>query len=65
MTKDQHVPFVPGAVLKLKEPAAGMEPGYYVFIEDRKAEMVLAAVREDEDGNLVATGVAPSGACGF
>jgi hypothetical protein len=57
MTRGQHVPFVPRAVLQLRDSAAGLAPGYYVFIEERKAEMVLARVEEDEDGDLVATGV--------
>jgi hypothetical protein len=53
MLQDRHVPFVAGSVLMLRDSACGLAPGYYVFIEERKAHMVLRRVEEDAEGELV------------
>lgn len=53
--EQQHVPVVPGAVVRLREGPDAIEPGYFVFLGDEKSEMVLSRAGEDEDGELTVT----------
>ena len=43
----QHVPIVPGTVVKLRNGPDDIEPGFFVFLGEQKSVMVLARVGED------------------
>ena len=51
----QHVPILPGTVVRVTDWTAGIDPGLYVFLGEEKSEMALSVVGEDEGGNIVAT----------
>ena len=51
----QHVPVLPGTVVRVTDWTAGIDPGLYVFLGEEKSEMALSVVGEDEDGNIAAT----------
>ena len=51
----QHVPVLPGTVVRVTDWTAGIDPGLYVFLGEQRSEMALSLVGEDEAGNIVAT----------
>ena len=51
----QHVPIVPGTVVKLCNGPDDIEPGFFVFLGEQKSEMVISRAGEDEDGDIVPT----------
>ena len=53
--KHQHVPILPGIVVRLKDYAGDIEPGWFVFLGEEKSDMILSRAGEDEDGDVVAT----------
>jgi hypothetical protein len=46
----QHVPIVPGTVVKVEDG------GMFVFLGEEGTEMILSAVGEDEEGDIVPAG---------
>jgi len=55
ITRQQHVPILPGIVVRLKDCVGDIEPGWFVFLGEEKSEMILSRAGEDEDGDVVAT----------
>jgi hypothetical protein len=53
--RHQHVPIVPGTVVRLKDYIVDIEPGWFVFLGEEKSEMILSRAGEDEDGDIVVT----------
>ena len=53
--RQQHVPILPGTVLRLKDCVGDIEPGWFVFLGEEKSDMILSRAGEDEDGDMVAT----------
>ena len=53
--KQQHVPIMPGAVVRMKEGPEDIEPGYFVFSGEEKSEMVLSRAGEDKEDEIVMT----------
>ena len=51
--KHQHVPILPGIVVRLKDCVGDIEPGWFVFLGEEKSDMILSPAGEDED--VVAT----------
>jgi hypothetical protein len=48
--------FVPGAILRLVEPVDDLEDGYWMFVGEKKAMMMLSKAGEDEVGVIVGSG---------
>ena len=44
-----------GLVVRMREGPDDIEPGYFVFLGEKKSEMVLSRAGEDEDGDIVVT----------
>ena len=55
LTARQHVPILPGTVVRVTDWTAGIDPGLYVFLREEKSEMALSPVGEDGNGNMAAT----------
>ena len=53
--RQQHVPILPGIVVRLKDCVGDIEPGWFVFLGEEKSDMILSRAGEDEDGDVVAT----------
>ena len=53
--KQQHVPIMPGTVVRMKEGPDDIEPGYFVFLGEEKSEMVLSRAGENDDGQIIVT----------
>ena len=53
--QSQHVPIMPGTVVRLHHAISGIEPGWFVFLGEDKAELALARAGEDDDGEIVPT----------
>ena len=53
--KQQHVPVVPGTLIRLKEPVHDIDPGWFVFLGEEKSDMILSRAAEDEDGDILPT----------
>ena len=55
ITAQQHVPILPGTIVRVTDCTVGIDPGLYVFLGEDKSEMALSVVGGDRDGNIVAT----------
>ena len=53
--RQQHVPIMPGTVVRMHEGPDDVEPGFFVFLGEQKSEMILARAGENEDGDVVPT----------
>jgi len=51
--RQQHVPILPGIVVRLKDCVGDIEPGWFVFLGEEKSDMILSRAGEDEDGDVV------------
>ena len=59
--RQQHVPILPGIVVRLKDCVGDIEPGWFVFLGEEKSDMILSRAGEDDDGDVVAAwAISPS-----
>ena len=55
ITAQQHVPILPGTVVRVTDWTESIDPGLYVFLGEQRSEMALSVVGGDGDGTIVAT----------